>query len=348
MALQTIKGGLWLPNPVHCAVTPDVLGLSLTGVNSRHAVVFQAPKAGNIHKVHLPLQTVTTSTTMTIRVETVDLTTGDPTGTLWATNTSGTFTPSANSMNAVTLTADATVNGNDIVAIVMKSNGGTPLSMLAACLNATTEASKFPYCDRFVSSWLSRQDRPMCVIEYSDGSIGYLPNCFSFATITTNTFNNGSTPDEYAMKFQVPFPCRSTGGMVLVDADGDFDCVLYEGTTVKATVTHDKDVRDKTASAGGDFSFLWPNPGIVLTKNTDYYLAVKPSSATNLSTFDMNFALAAHMDAMDGGQSFLQATRTDAGAWTPDTTKRPFASIILDQIDDGVQIPVPTNYATVS
>ena len=56
------------------------------------AFVVLLQKAGDISTVHFRTGTVTTGDDVLVRLETVDQTTGNPTGTLWGTTTSATVT----------------------------------------------------------------------------------------------------------------------------------------------------------------------------------------------------------------------------------------------------------------
>ena len=53
-----------------------------------------------------------------------------------------------------------------------------------------------------------------------------------------------------------------------------------------------------------------------------------------LMEFDVNSA--SLMEAIEGGQLFHHTSRTDAGAWTQTTTKRPLIALRVSAIDNGV------------
>jgi len=46
-------------------------------------------------------------------------------------------------------------------------------------------------------------------------------------------------------------------------------------------------------------------------------------------------ALAAAMDGFPGGQNVHRTERTDLGAWTDTTTKRPWMGVLLTGFNDG-------------
>ena len=72
-----------------------------------------------------------------------------------------------------------------------------------------------------------------------------------------------------------------------------------------------------------------------MSADTTYRLAVKPTTATNVSLYSFSVNAAAIMAAFVGGTQWYQSTRTDAGAWTDSTTNCPFIGLHLSQLDDG-------------
>lgn len=87
--------------------------------NERVSWIIRATKAGNLRKVGFRTGAVTLAVALNIRVETVT-NTGNPSTTLWATDTSGTVAvPAANTWYWVTLTADATLAIGSMFAVVI-------------------------------------------------------------------------------------------------------------------------------------------------------------------------------------------------------------------------------------
>jgi len=113
--------------------------------------------------------------------------------------------------------------------------------------------------------------------------------------------------------------------------------VLYDsdGTTPLETQSIDKDIRVNASNHTSAGIFATSR---TLAVNTFYYLAFKPG-ATNC--FPLFFTIdatpgAAMLDQLSGGQDCHWAERTDAGAWSPNTLKRPMMGLILDGLDDGL------------
>ncbi len=349
MALQTISGGLWIPRPVsgNQNATPQINTDSVVTTTGGVAVIFRIPKTGTVSKLAFLLVTVTTAGLTDARLETVDTTTGNPTGTLYATGSNATFTPAAG-WNTITIGTPAAVTGGDYAALVVKATGAT-ISLTSGFMVGAAGALEgiLPYHARLASgTWSKRLTRPILGLEYNDGSYPAIPDTYAVSAVTQTAYNNGSAADEYALKFKIPFPARCSGFWCVVEPAGDLDVVLYDsdGTSVLKSLSFDKDI--KAAANNGFMSATWAS-GSALLANTSYYLSFKPTSATSITLPRFTFPSSAVMEAMDGGANFHEATRVDAGSWTPNTTGRPIAGLLFDQFDDGVQIAVPHNFASV-
>ena len=331
---MTVANVYGLVLPVDPALTSTGFSsLLMDASGEKVGVVLRAPKTGSIRKVHFRTGAVTTATDTDVRLETVDATTGHPTGTLLGTTTNVTVASASITANTwITtgaLTADASVTRGDLLAAVIVPSG-TPNYNVAG-VNGTNSA--FPYSVQYTASWADNSAIPAIALEYSDGSFAYIPNVLPFSAMNTHTFNNGSTPDERALKFRLAAPVRVAGVWFSGNRSGDVDFVLYDsdGTSVLASASMDKDV---LGSALQPEAILFSS-SVSLSANTYYRLAVKPTSATNMSAYSWDVASAAIMDQMAGGQDFHYSERTNAGAWTDTTTRRLRIGLIIDGIDDG-------------
>lgn len=149
------------------------------------------------------------------------------------------------------------------------------------------------------------------------------------------------------MLFQLDVPARLAGLWLWADTDGDFTVEVYDsdGSTVLSSTSFDLNVRQGT---GSGHHFLLLDTVVTLTKDTNYRIVVKPSTTTNLAIYSTDFGSAAVMDQVGGGQNFSYTERTDAGAWTNTATRRPLMGILLDQIDNGAGIAIPTVTAVIT
>lgn len=299
------------------------------------AAVFRAPKTGNIRKIYFQTRTVSTGAAVDVRVETVSASDGNPTGTLWGTNTNVTHTINNSDDNVMlncTLTADAAVTRGDIMAVVIVNNAGTPGNFNIG--NTSMENADFPYTDLFAGgAWTKSANAPVLALEYDDGSYAIVKGVYPFSALNTTSYNSGSTPDERGLKFRFPVPVKASGFWVYCDLDGDATIKVYDsdGSTELASVALDKDIR--RATTYGKLTGVFPSD-LTFLANTYYRMTLLPGGTT-IALGDFDVATAAQMGSMSWGTNFHHTQRTDAGAWTDTTTKRPFMGLIVSHADDG-------------
>lgn len=333
MTMQTIPGGLWIPKPwvgaINSLVTQN--SESITTTTGKFAFIFRIPKTGTLSKMAFLVAAAATPATTDCRLETVSLVDGNPTGTLYAVGANATFTPSVG-WTTITLGTPPSVTAGDLVALVISATG-VAISITIGDLQI--QDAHFPAPARFAATWSKRSERPQMGLEYNDGTYGYVPDAYPVSAVALTSYNSGSTPDEYALKFQLPFPARCAGFWCVVDGDGDFDIVLYDsdGTSVLATQSFDKDMRFSANT--GLYMGRW-SATASLTLSTGYWLAIKPTTATSIALPRFTYPSTAAMAATDGGANFSEASRTDAGAWSNNTTGRPICGLLFDQFDDGL------------
>ena len=352
MATQKIAGrGMYLPGPPFVGVSPTfgtTLILDASGEKAAFVGRFfhKDGASKNIAKVGFRFGAVTKGATTDIQVSLQDVNATDafPDETADQSVTVGNANITANTWREVTLgAARATVAPGTLLAVVFEyATFNAADSVVINSVLSFTNTSDYlqSYCALKAGAgptWaLVTGMIPNVVLGCDDGTYGGLEAGQCCAALNANTFNSGSTPDEYALIFQVPFPCTVDGGWVIVDADGDFDMVLYDGTSAMSngTVSQDKDNRSATGTRYHFFTF----PGqISLAANHDYYLSLKPTSATNLTNYTYDVNTAAYMQALDGGTPMQYTTRTDAGSWAAaTTTRRPWCGLRLMGLDDGV------------
>lgn len=314
------------------------------------AFIFRAPKAGTLSKVRFRTSTVTTGDTMKVSFQDVDGTTGDPDGVV---DQFRTIAIGNNDDNVTLQTGIISSDGTDggtkrtvtlgqMLAVVIEFN-----SYVAGNLNIVGRSSVVPagtsndvYVDHFTSAWAkSAAVVPRFALEYSDGSYAAItmvdPGIGGTATETYNSGTlSGAGGDERALLFQVPFPCKVSGFYGIFDVDGNADVVLYDsGGATLESLTLDSDVRAQTFAMPLHAHF---DTEVTLAKDTTYYLAFKPTSVTTVGLVVTTYSAAAVMDSLPGGQQCHYAARTDAGAWSPDTTKRPHMGVIISALDDGI------------
>lgn len=226
------------------------------------------------------------------------------------------------------LSADRSVAYGEQFAVVIEFDGSGRLgsdSVVVAGIS-TNGSSAASTSSLYTASWASVGAGPGVLLEFSDGTFGSFENSYPISSAGTNDFASNSTPDESAIKFQVPFNCQADGAWVrawMRSNTRSFDVVLYQDTTALATVSID----GNTIVSDYNTGYLVTFPAVSLTTGNTYYLSVKPTTTNTVATFYMTFADATYLAAVPGGTTATYATRTDAGSWSETTTRRMYGGI---------------------
>lgn len=354
MALVDFPGFLPLPSEGFGGFgAPSFTGTLwvLDAASEKVGIVFSPFKAGDISKISIRFGTVTTGATLDVRIETVSLTTGAPTGTLWATNTNGALVVADGDDNAtltLTLTANATVARGDYVAVVVSNPAASFGNLQIVYPNQTAVAAGFgalPYpLFHNGTSW-AKQDFSLipCIgVEYSDGSYGPIFGPQPWSAVTTYSPGSGSNPNHYATRFQLPFPARVTGAWINADLAGTTKILLVgdnwngtDGDAIALTGTLDPDVRVANAGRPGYYPFLATGD---VSANTTYRLVIKPTSASVISIYSVTVGDADRWGQTSAGTQFYISKANnpnDSTDWTDTTTERLLCGLVLAGFDAG-------------
>lgn len=341
MALQNALGLIMWPRPPQSI--SGTIGLTTTTYvldanGEKGALVFRAPKAGNIVGFDFRTGTVTTGDTIDLRLETIN-SSGDPSGTLAGVNGNASHVLDNGD-------DDAWITGTAFTAAVAVTLG-QPLAMVivnGAAGNfqiahlADSGQQNYPYGDHFTSVWTKIAAFPILAPRYDDGSYGHIHFAWPASAVGGTNVNTGTTPDELGNLIEVPFKCRVVGAWVwpVGTTAADFEAVLYDtdGSTELAKTSYNADDQAAAGGAAGP-TFLRFEETATLTAGGVYRLVVKPSSATNVQVQYMDVASVAVMGALPGGADIHSTQRTDAGAWSQTTTRRQMCGVLIDQLDDG-------------
>jgi hypothetical protein len=306
----------------------------LDAAGERATLVIHAPATGNITEVGFRCNGLSSSGDVDVRIETVDATNGQPSGTLWGTNTNGTVTVNAaGTWFTATLTASASVTKGEVIAVVItNTTGNYQLSAVAPSIYGFG----FPYGATFLGSvWTKGTNIIAAALNYG-GTYPWIPGVRPYSGLNTPNYNNASSPAERGLKFTLGMSVRAIGCYLYADIDAAAEIRLYDsGTNLVAngTIVLDSDIRGQTTP--GSNEYLFPAP-ITLSASADYRLVLAPTSVSNVGLADYDVAAAAILSGQPGGGNFVYTSRPAAGSWTDSTTKRPLSmGLIIDQIDIG-------------
>lgn len=338
---------MMFPQPMSAAVNPPA-SLSSAMTASAHKFAWigpvQTPDRGskNIQTVGFLPGTVTSAGGSTVRVslQDVDATTGfpmRPDGTPDQTVSFNVNTMTSNTwFTTGNLSATRTVSHGTMLAVVVEFttyNGADALNLNNLSAGSTIYGNWG--CSLFTASWAQAAGLPNIILGFDDGTFGTLSAfAFPYASLTTDNVNTGSTPDEVALAFSVPAPCKIDGAWFLSanSATGrDYSVVLYNGTSSMVATIVDADQAQGSTGSMKTVSFAEQT----LTPGNTYYLSILPATAGNNTVYSFTVNTADHLTAHAGGTAFTYATRKSLGAWTATATKRFFGGIILSATPDG-------------
>lgn len=344
-------GGVYLPAPLPLQATSINSQLGMSAANSRIAWIFAAPKTGNLATIAWRTTNVSVGGTLDLRLETVDTTTGNPSGALVDTNTNVSLAivgGNANSQIVSTLTAAAAVTRGQLLAWVPTNPAVSPANMSGGGLALPGGSTNVPYGATYNgTSWTKiATSWPLIGCQYDDGTWYPIDGALfptSAASIGTTAFSSSSTPDCRGLRFQLPMPARVRGAWVTIDLDGDCNVRLvttaYDqagGTGILATASLDANVR---GTAAGTVYYVTFDASVDLSANTYYRLIVEPTTTTNLTVYDCSVATLAQLAGFAGGVDFHLTTAKDPtgdGDWTnynSGTFRNPYMGLHIEGVD---------------
>lgn len=316
---------------------------AMTASTHRTAFIGTIPRTGTINSVGFRFGAITkgATTALTVSLQDVDLANGPPgrpDGTQDQTGTVSAASITANTWTTVSLGTSRSVTVGDLIAVVIEystfnAGDSIAISQIGSIINwGSAHVATFDG-----TTWTRHDSVGNLILGYSSGNNGALVGAAAASAISNTGYNVNSTPDERGGAWVPTASTRVAGLACVVTPTADFDLVLYDsGGTALGTASFDANTLRIATSR--PHSRLFASPVDVVAGST-YYMAVKPTTVTNitLTTYTVNNAI--DRDAWPLGTEFTGATRTNAGAWSTSTTDIVPIVPIIDQ-QPGVAIPV--------
>jgi len=323
-------------------------GIVLDADGEKTGMVFDIPKTGTLCKIGILNATITSADVLKVSLQTVDASSGQPSGILYDANAYGTYTPAlAGGVDWVGLNGGSgvSVTAGDLVAVVIEFNSYVSgnMQLRASVTNAGNYTGR-PYGFSYLgSTWAFLGAKyPDFGIEYATGEMVYAPLLMPAVYAGATAFNSTSDPNIRALKFELSYNCRISHLFVVTELDANATIVLYgpDGVTPLISTVLDTDVRGNAAS--GFFLITLAAP-ILLNANAAYRLALVATESTpNINIYTLRVSpdgLYNPMDALEFGQKFIYSSCNGApdslDDWTDDNTYRPLFGVIVDQIEMG-------------
>lgn len=319
---------------------PSHANQSLNTSGSRVSVVFQSPVTDTI--THVAFRTAAINAgTVGVRVETLDTSTGYPSGSLWAANTSGSQVTIASDDSRyfeVALTAAASVNKGDFVCIVLEGLTAS-VGSIAYGMSVSNLSYCAPMCHTYNGSAWANTNAVSPGIIPKFGTAGYVyMNQFSpIETIGVVAFDNTDTPDVYGNKITVPCRCKVSGVYATIDNDASFTIKLLDsdGATVLGSINGYANVPALDSGVRQAYEF---SSDIELTAGQVVYLIVEPTTSTPVSLWRYSFDSADMKKVWCDGSAVGVSAKDPAasGDFSETATDCYTISLLISHIDNGI------------
>jgi hypothetical protein len=342
MTIQTMGGGFFWPEPItnrNLSSTP-IINMVLDSGTKKAAAVFQAPATGTVEKVIGLISAYTSTGNLDFRLETIDASTGAPTGSL-VTGTTANALVSITGTGKFSATLDVeVVRGTSYGFVLARSAGSYSVGAFTYSTDQYRRGMGTTYVrydagSGYETAFTTATSQGRCPIFgiKIEGSWYPIFGSVAISAIAQTTFNNGSATRERGCAIVLPFPARVTGFFavgIFGATNADFILANTSGTAL-ATYAFDKE--SMTAYNGHSSSYPYMVQGIFsadvdLTAGTTYYLTAKPQSGSNTTLTEVDIidtADSATMGCLNGGTRMKQVTRDSGGTYTVVDTKRPFS-----------------------
>jgi uncharacterized repeat protein (TIGR02059 family) len=336
------------------AATEKVAFIGTVYIDGRPAGAKTLSTAGSVGKIHfLPgpatfADTTGSPTTIRVGIQDLDDTAGgsgagvgaavDGSFDVYGDLVAGTHTITTSTWKTVSMTSGTKdITHGQKVAIVFDMTvrgGGNTDSVQVSGVSIQVANAGWPQVQHYTASWARQSSLPICIIEFDDGTLGTIAGGLPVSAISGYTYSSSSTPDEYGVLFQLPFESTATSLWMIAKpttnaANGEL--ILYSdplGTPV-AEATISLDANNFQLTDGVRFG-EWVLPTAkTLAANTDYAVAFRPTTTTNVTLTYFTLPDATYRKFL-AGTNVSRAHRTDnAGAFTSTTTVHPMIGVKL-------------------
>jgi hypothetical protein len=328
--IETIKG-VFYPEPVAAGYTNVVLASG--GIQSL-ASILSAPKDGNITHVAMGNQVLADPQEIEVRIETIDPSTGFPTGTLVNPNAVGTYTPqNVHEVYDVELNAPLTVTRGEILAVVVRCYA--PVYSMAFRRLAVSVATSNPYSVTQAATSVYTKNTAVVdfTFKYSDGTYPYNTNIWcADRIVSTGNYNMNTVGfDQVGSDFIPPWTLRVEGlwfAQISATATASSQAILYKDDTIIKTV--DKPV--PVASTGNIPQVYYFDEDIILEKGESYSLGLKATGVGNMNVRHIEYH-PRMVESYSGGGLLNNWTRKGTGAKSYNANQRTLCGFIVSGIN---------------
>lgn len=310
-------------------VTAGATGYAMAALNTGWVARFTATQNKDIFSAKFNFSSVSAAGEITLRIETIDATTGKPSGTLYDANATKAFTPVAG-WQTVTFDAAPTTNltvGAEYALLLLTTTGGTTMTLRSHVL-ADTNFAQYPLITLTAADGTTRSNfaevtstgTPVASLLLDDGTedpMGLVPYAVAtpaYAVYGTTAYAQKIVVDGTISAYGVEFLPIKTGTPA-----GDLRVRILDtsGSALSnSTVTIDKDsLLTGLASHKVCAAFFG---GLVSIASGTYYIVFDSSGSANSSN-SWGFASVVPVDTTVIPDGFISSTTADVTAGPPPT-----------------------------
>ncbi len=328
MAIVRFHSLSWLSPFLGAGGGPSVSSSTLTVVNDKMAMVFQAPRTGTVYQVGYTMASVTTNNNTTLTIEGMTSATGIPDGVnIGGSNTTNTH---AVGWNVKTPASSFSVTSGLWYAVVISNPNTASLGF-----RSNTDHIAANYLRKYTSAggtWADIGGAIALGLNYSNGGDDWDwpdPGFGPVSSETSFSLSTSQTWDEAGLKFQLPASCRLSSCIIWADVNVDATVTLYDASdTVLATGTY---FNNMPFSVNPVLNKINLSADVTLAANTDYRLTFKSTTSTSNILYYW-IATGATVLSNFGGIAYL-TKRKSSGAWTDTTAERPYFILSFNGVE---------------
>src|SRR5262245_4417719 len=328
-----------------CKSQPDVFSMAADAAG--YCARFMARGTRDIKSVYFNWSSAVTPGTVNLRIETIDATTGKPTGTLYDANASKSFTPSTGWQNVafdVTPTTGLT-SGTAYGIVLVKSGAGTTVDLTAAVsrsiesqfpatvLTTATAGTSSSYAERNAGVLPAV---PVLSVVFEDDAEEALGFCPFHQTQDRSCFGTNSHGAKITTIGSLTVIGIRFGFITRSGTPSDMIARIWDSANSQVVsgceVTIDKDYLLNTTSRRVVAYFPAP---VTLPAGT-YYVMMQQSDAGSTSTnyYRIRSCQARSVTTVPAGCHYVSSTNitTVPPTFTPTTSEQPNVSLIYDEL----------------
>lgn len=242
---------------------------------------------------------------------------------------------------SVPTTGSKTIANGDLVAfaVQMTARGGAD-SILVQTV-ASNASQVLPGVTALAAGFSDPVRIPNAVITFSDGTLGFFVGGFVASIgVSTQTFNSGSSPNEYGNLFQAPFP-MSVYGIAACANLANADFVLYSDPlgTPAAQRTVSVDANTQQVASNASLLEAWFATPYTVPANTPVAAILKPTSVSNCVMQYKTYHAAAHQKSEAFGTNGYAVNRASGAFAAQNSSKDRFTiGLLVGGFDDGAAV----------